>query len=81
MDQNLLLSYKRAGSLEIILGGGKFAQAALEKLNETDKDKEEELEKLLIKVASFYGLTIQELCSGSKRTQVSKARAVAIYLC
>jgi len=65
-----------------IIGDSVFAALILEKLNE-HKDmtiKESALEKLLESVASFYGLSLSELCSGSKRANVSKARSAAIYL-
>jgi len=65
-----------------IIGDSEFAALILERLNE-QKDitiKEAALEKLLESVASFYRLSPSELCSGSKRANVSKARSAAIYL-
>lgn len=65
-----------------IIGDSEFAALILERLDE-QKDiaiKEDALEKLLQSVASFYSLSLSELCSGSKRANIAKARSAAIYL-
>lgn len=65
---------------ERILGTGLFVESVLK---EVDKEKncgqEDVLLKMLLdEIAALHGLTVFELCSGSKRASVSKARNIVI---
>lgn len=70
---------KRQAYDERILGSGDFVESILCKLEKKDKEGKP-LEELLEKVAAACGITTKELCSGSKKPAVTKARAVVVYL-
>lgn len=67
---------------ERILGSGLFVESILKEIEKSagTKRRDVSLEKLLSKVASFYDLTIPELCSGSRRLPIIRARAAAIFV-
>lgn len=67
---------------ERILGSGIFVETILNEIEKSAsfKKKNVSLGEILEKVARHYGVTVPELCSGSKRPTVSKARYAAIFL-
>ncbi len=66
---------------ERILGSGLFVEAILKDIDKGDKGAQEDslLKELLDRVATHYNLSLPELCSGSRRKVVSKARAAAVF--
>ncbi len=68
---------------ERILGSGDFVQAVLSNLDKPTVEEEGnclDINALIRVVLSFYGITLIELCSGSKRSAISKARSAIILL-
>ncbi|MDP2210276.1 MAG: transposase [Candidatus Aquicultor sp.] len=67
---------------ERILGCGDFVEAVLAALeqNEVPALKEISLGEFIEQTAAHFGLTSQELCSGTRRRAVVRARAAAIWL-
>lgn len=67
---------------ERILGSKNFVEMVLGELNipAHPANCDTSLEQILESVAVHYGLTIPEVCSGSRRASVTKARAAAAYL-
>lgn len=66
---------------ERILGSSLFVESVLKETCKRQdlKERDSRLEELLGKVADIYNLTIPELCSGSKRAPVLKARTAVIF--
>lgn len=66
---------------ERILGSGLFVEHILKDINKSEKGVQENnsLKEVLDKVAMYYDLSLPELCSGSRRKVVSKARATAVF--
>jgi len=67
---------------ERILGSGLFVETILNEIEKSAsfKKKNISLGEILEKVARHYRVTVAELCSGSKRPTISKARYAAIFL-
>ncbi len=66
---------------ERVLGSGLFVEAILKDINKGESRMQEDslLKELFDKVAISYNLSLPELCSGSRRKVVSKARAAAVF--
>jgi len=66
---------------ERILGSGNFVETVLTQLEEGGgKTSDLSIEVLLEDVASYFDITVAELCSGSKRAAIARARAAVVYL-
>lgn len=81
-NSHLLKDEKRLAYDERILGSGGFVEAVLKELSKPASFVKcsVSLEQVLESVALCYGLTISELCSGSRRAVVIKARASVVWL-
>lgn len=87
LKRSLAAAIAQAGREQIahderILGSGSFVEAVLHTVEKPTASINEKisLEKIIQVVANHYNLSIAEVCSGSKRTSVVKARYAAIWL-
>lgn len=71
---------------ERILGGSDFVEAVLKQAEEELKQSASmkaqgfDIKSLLSRVSAYYGIDVEDMCSGSRQRLVAKCRSVVCYL-